>query len=145
MTRPKKYTINLTNEEFKELKSVIHKKNISKMIRRRCQILIDLDEAHDKVLTHEQCARVNGVCMATVANTVTKYINRGLSYVLQYRCSVNSDQARRKLDGRAGARIIELACGPAPQGHSRWTIRLLGNIQEWFLNPLSASRQSGEH
>ena len=31
----------------------------------------------------------------------------------------------RKLDGRAEARIIELACGPVPQGHSRWTIRLL--------------------
>lgn len=125
MARPKKYTINLTGEELKQLKSVIHKKNTSKMIRSRCQILIDLDEAHDKVLTHEQCARVNGVCMATVANTVTKYINGGLSSVLQYRRSVNSDQARRKLDGRAEARIIELACGPAPQGHSRWTIRLL--------------------
>ena len=125
MARPKKYTINLTDEELKELKSVIHKKNTSKMIRSRCQILIDLDEAHNKVLTHEQCARGNGVCMATVANTVTKYINGGLSSVLQYRRSVNSDQARRKLDGRAEARIIELACGPAPQGHSRWTIRLL--------------------
>ncbi|MFR2755432.1 MAG: helix-turn-helix domain-containing protein [Eisenbergiella massiliensis] len=95
------------------------------MIRSRCQILIDLDEAHDKVLTHEQCVRVNGVCMATVANTVTKYINGGISSVLQYRRSVNSDQARRKLDGRAEACIIELACGPAPQGHSCWTIRLL--------------------
>ena len=27
--------------------------------------------------------------------------------------------------GRAEARIIELACGPVPEGHSRWTIRLL--------------------
>ena len=23
------------------------------------------------------------------------------------------------------ARLIELACGPVPEGHSRWTIRLL--------------------
>ena len=29
------------------------------------------------------------------------------------------------LDGRAEARIIELACGPVPEGHSRWTILLL--------------------
>ena len=29
------------------------------------------------------------------------------------------------LDGRAEARIIELACGPVLEGHSRWTIRLL--------------------
>lgn len=37
----------------------------------------------------------------------------------------NSDQARRKFDGRAEARIIEIACSPAPKGHSRWTLRLL--------------------
>lgn len=26
---------------------------------------------------------------------------------------------------RAEARIIEIACSPAPEGHSRWTLRLL--------------------
>lgn len=125
MARPKKYNINLTEEELIELKSTIRKKNTSKMIRSKCQILIDLDEAHGKVLTHEQCARVNGVCLATVANTVTKYTQSGLLSVLQYRRSVNSDQARRKVDGRAEARIIGLACGSVPEGHSRWTLRLL--------------------
>ena len=39
--------------------------------------------------------------------------------------NVNSDNARRKFDGRAEARIIEIACSPAPEGHSRWTLRLL--------------------
>ena len=38
---------------------------------------------------------------------------------------INSDNARRKLDGRAEARLIEIACSPAPEGHSRWTLRLL--------------------
>ena len=72
MARPKKYIINLTENEFKELKSIIRKKKTSKTIRCRCQIILDLDEAHGKVLTHEQCAKSNGVCLATVANTVTK-------------------------------------------------------------------------
>ena len=39
--------------------------------------------------------------------------------------NVNSDNAKRKLDGRAEARLIEIACSPAPEGHSRWTLRLL--------------------
>ena len=30
-----------------------------------------------------------------------------------------------QFDGRAEARIIEIACSPAPEGHSRWTLRLL--------------------
>ena len=125
MARPKKYNINLTEEELKELQSVIRKKKTSKTIRCRCQIILDLDEAHGKVLTHEQSARSNGVCMATVTNTVTKYMNGGVDAVTEFKRSINSDNARRKVDGRAEARLIELACGPGPEGHSRWTIRLL--------------------
>lgn len=73
-------------------------------------------------------AKSNGVCLATVANIVTKYINGGISAVTEFKRNVNSDNARRKLDGRTEARLIELACGPVPKGHSRWTIRLLEGI-----------------
>ena len=125
MARPKKYSIHLTEKEFKKLKSVIRKKETSKTIRSRCQIILDLDETHGKVLTHEQSAKSNGVCMATVTNTVTKYINGGIEAVTEFKRSINSDNARRKVDGRTEARLIELACGPVPEGHSRWTIRLL--------------------
>lgn len=107
------------------MKSVIGKKQTSKTIRSRCQIILDLDEAHGKVLTHEQSARSNGVCMVTVTNTVTKYINGGIDAVTEFKRNINSDNARRKVDGRTEARLIELTCGPVPEGHSRWTIRLL--------------------
>lgn len=125
MARPKKYIISLTDDELKKLKSVIRKKQTSKTIRSRCQILIDLDEAHGKVLTHEQSARSNGVCMATITNTVKLYTNGGIDAVITINRNVNSDNAMRKLDGRAEARLIEIACSPAPEGHSRWTLRLL--------------------
>ncbi len=84
-----------------------------------------LDEAHGKVLTHEQSAKSNGVCLSTVANTVSKYTDGGIGAVTEFKRSINSDNARRKVDGRTEARLIELACGPVPEGHSRWTIRLL--------------------
>ena len=125
MARPKKYIIKLTDDEVKELKSVIRKKKTSKTIRCRCQIILDLDEAHGKVLTHEQSAKSNGVCLATVANTVAKYASGGINAVTEFKRNINSDNARRKVDGRTEARLIELACGPVPEGHSRWTIRLL--------------------
>ena len=51
MARPKKYNISLTDDELKELKSVMRKKQTTKTVRNRCQIIIDLDEAHGKVLT----------------------------------------------------------------------------------------------
>ena len=116
MARPRKYVIKLTDDELKTLKSIIRKSNTSKTIRSRCQIIIDL---------HEQSARSNGVCLTTVTNTVTKYFSGGIEAVTEFKRNINSDNARRILDGRAEARIIELACGPVPEGHSRWTLRLL--------------------
>lgn len=125
MARPKTYHIILTDDELKQLKSVIRKKQTSRTIRCRCQIIIDLDEAHGKVLTHEQSAKSNGVCPATVTNTVKLFAKEGTNGITHLKRNVNSDNARRKLDGRAEARIIEIACGPAPEGHARWTLRLL--------------------
>ena len=94
-------------------------------MQRRCQVLIDLDTAHGKTMTHEQCAKSNGISMATVSNIVKDYFDGGINKVLTYNRSCNSDQAKRKLDGRAEAKIIEIACDPAPDGRSRWTLRLL--------------------
>lgn len=125
MARAKKYHVILTDEEVKLLKSVIRKKKTSKTIRCRCQILLDIDEAHGKPFTHEQSAKSNGVCMATVSNTVKNYIDHGVKTVIKLNRNVNSDNAKRKVDGRAEAKLIEIACGPVPEGHSRWTLRLL--------------------
>ena len=119
MARPKKYNISLTDDELKELKSVMRKKQTTKTVRNRCQIIIDLDEAHGKVLTHAQSAKTNCVCMATIMNTVKLYSEKGIQGIRTMNRNVNSDNARRKFDGRAEARIIEIACSPAPEGHSR--------------------------
>lgn len=63
--------------------------------------------------------------MATVTNTVKLYADGGVDSVTSIKRSLNSDNARRKLDGRSEARPIEIADRPAPEGHSRWTLRLL--------------------
>lgn len=125
MGRPKKYEIRLTTEEVNELKRILRRKSTSKTIKSRCNILLDLDEAHGKVLTREQCAKSNGVCVTTVTSTAAKFKKGGIEEALSYKRSVNSDNARRKVDGRAEARIIELATSGAPEGHSKWTLRLL--------------------
>lgn len=125
MARPKKYSISLTDPELKKLKSVMRRKQTSRTVRSRCQIIIVLDEAHGKVLTHEQSAKTNCVCMATITNTVKLFTERGIDGIITLKRNVNSNNARRKFDGRVEAHIIEIACSPAPEGHSRWTLRLL--------------------
>ena len=39
--------------------------------------------------------------------------------------SPNSVAARRKVNGRMEAHIIQIACGPVPGGHAHWILRLL--------------------
>lgn len=123
--RSKKHKIALTDQEYAQIKNIIKQKDSSKTIIRRCQIILDRDENHGTVLTYEKCAKSIGVCMSTVSNTVAGYAEEGISYLTKLKRNVNSDNSGRKVDGRTEAQIIELACSPAPEGHNRWTIRLL--------------------
>lgn len=131
--RPKKYRIQLTDSECQKLKAIIRKNNTSRTVRCRCQIILDLDENHGKMLTYEQCYKSNGICHATVSNTVAGFSKQGISYLTALKRSIKSDNARRKMNGRSEAKVIEVACSPAPEGHNRWTIRLLENEMKMIL------------
>jgi len=138
MARPKKHTVALTDEQVKELKTMIKKNQVSETLISRCRILLDMDETHKPVFSQEECSQRNGICRATVNNIVSQYCREGFEAVLKINRNVNSDNSRRKVDGRCEAKIIEIACGPAPKGHSRWTIRLLEESMRVVLDePIS--------
>jgi Homeodomain-like domain len=54
-----------------------------------------------------------------------RFVEEGLEAALRPKPSRR--QYPRKLDGAAEARLIALACGPAPEGRARWTLRLLAD------------------
>ena len=136
MARPKKRTVRLSNEELKHLKKLLKSKGTSNIILNRCRILIALDENHLPAKTYDQCVADHNVSRATIANTVKLYVDNGLDTVLTINRNVNSDNSRRKVDGRVEAKIIQIACGPVPDGHSRWTIRLLEKQMKIELDEL---------
>jgi len=138
MPRERKYRINLSDEQVKQLKKLMRSKTTSLTVKNRCQILMDMDEAHGKQYLEEQCARRNAVHIATVSYTIKKYVEEGFEGTITLKRNVNSDNARRKVDGRAEAQLVALACGPVPEGHSRWTLRLLEKKAKVILeNPVS--------
>lgn len=94
------------------------------MTIRRCQILLELDENTPHHLTQMQIAKTFGVSKATVSNIVSAYINGGISAIIKINRNPRSN-ARRKMDGRMEAELFRIACGPAPEGYVRWTLRLL--------------------
>lgn len=138
MGRPKKNKIQLSDAEVKKLQETVRKKDTTQTIANRCRILLALDENHLPMQTYDQCMSYLCVSRPTIASVAKTYVQDGLDAVLTLKRSINSDNARRKVDGRMEAQLIEIACGPVPGGHSRWTIRLLeeqGKIE--FEEPVS--------
>lgn len=125
MARTRIKKVLLSDEQVKEVKKVLKSSKTCDTVKSRCRVLLDLDMNHGKALTYVQCANRNGVCESTVTNIVNIFASEGLEGVLTLKRSVNSDNARRKVDGRAESRIIQLACGPVPEGRDRWSLRLL--------------------
>ena len=50
---------------------------------------------------------------------------------------------KRKMDGKAEAHLIALACGAPPEGRSRWTLRLLGDQMVALEHVESVSSRDG--
>jgi len=122
MVRPKKYAINLNDFERKLLKKTINDKRTSRTVLKRCQILLELDGGTD--LTLEQLANSYAVCKMTITNIIHAYVKDGIDVIAKFNRNPNSN-ATLKADGRAEAKLIQIACSPAPEGRARWTIRLL--------------------
>lgn len=141
MPRPKVYSINLTDDERSKLNKVIKNKTTCKTVLKRCQILRDLDETKGCGLTHAQIAHTYAVCPATVSNLIRDYVNKGIDSIIRYNISPASAASLRKVDGRAEAKLIQIACDPALDGHSGWTLKLLEE-KSWVELETPISRET---
>ena len=61
---------------------------------------------------------------STVLNVGRRYVKEGLQSALYEKPRPG---ARPKLNGEIEAKLTMLACSKPPQGHSRWTLRLLAS------------------
>jgi hypothetical protein len=62
---------------------------------------------------------------ATVARVRMRYVAAGLDAAV-YR-KPPARQYHRRLDGEQEARLVALTCSAPPEGHKRWTLRLLAD------------------
>jgi transposase len=114
----KKYLIDLTDKERRELNQLTHKGTVKARKLKRAMILLKADEG----LTDPQIMAALNVSRPTVERIRKRYVEGGLEKAL------NEDPRpgqRRKLDGRGEAHLIALACSQPPAGHDHWTLRLL--------------------
>lgn len=121
---PKKHHIRLEQEERALLEGITRKGRASAQRQRAARILLLADaNAQDGALSDQEIARAVGTTVRTVERIRQRCVEAGLDAVLER--AVTTRQYRRKLDGKGEAHLVALSCGPAPEGRTRWTLRLL--------------------
>ena len=126
--------IKLSSDELRSLKTSLRKGTSPARVQTRARALDLLHRQH----APSEIAAVLHIGIATVFNIKRRYLAMGLRAALH-------DQPRsgkpRKIDGTARAKITALACSTAPDGHARWTLRLLADkaVELGFCDQISHS------
>jgi hypothetical protein len=121
----KKYIVHLTEEERSYLDSLIHKGKVAAHKRLHAEILLKADiSGLGEKWPDKSIGEVFGISTRTVERVRERFVQEGLEPALTRTKSIRVRS--RIIDGENEAHLIALACGDAPYGRSRWTLRLLG-------------------
>lgn len=119
-----KYVVNLKNQERTDLTALIRSGTSPARTQTRARILLLLDRSQGEKRTSQQVAEAVMASPSTVLNIGRRYVKEGLQSALYEKPRPG---ARPKLNGEIEAKLTMLACSKPPQGHSRWTLRLLAS------------------
>ncbi len=120
-TKSERYVVELSEVERDFLTDLIRKGGKSASVLGRARVLLKADEGK----TDEENAEFSGVSLSTVFRVRRRFVEEGLDAAV-FRKNTGK-RIYRKLDGTAEATLIATACSKAPEGRSRWTLRLLAD------------------
>jgi transposase len=118
-----KVVIRLTAEQRTVLQRFIGTGSQAAAARRRAQILLKADADGPDAWPDARIAEALDTTRMTVMRVRHRFAAEGLDATLHRKRPTGRQY--RKLDGKQEARLIALACSPAPEGRARWTMKLL--------------------
>ena len=122
----KKYIVELTTEERSQLNAIVHADRMAAHKRRHARMLLKADQGKKGPgWTDARIAEAFDCTPVTVENLRKHLVERGLDTALEH--GNRGSYRARRLDGRAEAHLIALACGEPPAGRNRWSLRLLAD------------------
>ena len=122
----KKYIVTLTSDERRMLQDLISRGKAAARKLIHARILLKADQSENGPGWNDATiAEGLEVGRATVERVRKAFVEESLESALEPRKSRREYHGR--LDGDAEAHLIALACSQAPEGHSRWTLRLLAD------------------
>jgi transposase len=123
----KRYKVTLTAEERQQLQNLIAAGQAAARKLTHARILLKADAADGgPAWTDQRIAEALEVSVATVERLRQRFVEHGFEAALG-RKAQDRPSRERKLDGRAEARLIAVACSTPPEGRKAWTLRLLAD------------------
>ena len=120
-----RYRVTLTKEERNELEALTKKGKIEARRFKYARALLLCDAGPEgpswKVA---DVADALGVTSRSIEHLKKRFVEEGLEAALE-RKPLEKPPREVVFDGAFEARLISLACSEAPEGHQRWTVRLL--------------------
>jgi hypothetical protein len=122
-----RYRVILTEEERQELKQLTRpgKTESRKYIHARALLLCDAG-ASGPAWNVANVAEALGITSRAIEKIKKRFVEEGFKAALERKPSEKPPR-EVQFDGAFEARLIALACSAAPEGRSRWTVRLLAD------------------
>src|SRR5437867_10901300 len=116
-----RYAVDLTDTERAALREIISKNKAKRSTIINAYILLKADRTCG--WTNADIAAAYEVSTKKVEQLKKRFVEEGFEAAL-YRKPVTNAH-RRKITGDKEAHLIALSCSQAPEGHERWTLRML--------------------
>ena len=121
----KKYVVRLSADEREKLSEFIRSGKRSAQLLTKARILLKADVSDaGEGWSDSKIAEALDTSVVNVERTRRQLVEEGFEAVLTRKYNPRC-APRRIFDGVAEAKLIALACGPAPEGYARWTLSLL--------------------
>lgn len=131
MARPTQ-PVHLSTDDQRALKTLLRRGTTPARVQTRARTLDLLHRGqHPTVI-----AATLRLSVPTVFNIKRRYLDAGFAAALHDKPRSGKPQ---RIDGEARAKITALACSAAPNGHARWTLRLLADraVELGFVDGIS--------
>ena len=121
-----KYIVTLSQEERDDLLSIVSKGKSSAKKITHARILLQSDESEGgKNCSDIEIAEALDIAKKTVWRVRKLFVEAGMEAALTRK--IHSQTKPKRFGGEEEANLIALACSRAPEGRSRWTLKLLAD------------------
>jgi hypothetical protein len=121
----KKYVVRLSAQERERLETLVRTGKTLAQIVTRARILLKADTSDaGEAWSDSAIAAALDTSVNNVARARQQLVEEGFEATLKRKYNPNSARPRI-FDGESEAKLIALACSPAPEGFARWSLRLL--------------------